>query len=362
MSLAVSGYRQEVRQFVWSAFEPRAALLPLPAIAIALIVGLALGHPQAAMVAAGGAQTAGFGAFQKPLWFRAGPIVISTLGMAISATLGCLLSDQLVVLIAVAVLWAFVYGMMGAISSPAQWVGQQCCTFLVISSAFPSNYTEAAMRGMGVLAGGLLQSLLILVLWTFCQPARSSVANEETHPPGWRLRAIRENLKPESPILHFAIRLSGIAVVSIVTYRLLGFPNAYWIPMTALILPKQDVHATLLRGISRVGGTIVGAGLATLLAIVVRPYSGLLILLVLLFIWAAYALQNVNYAAFVVMLTCYIAFDLAIGKQPEALTAWHRILATTVGGFIAIAAHFIHLRLVRRADPAGQVGVLRQGS
>lgn len=342
-----SDLRSEVRKFDWSAFEPRAALVCLPAIAISLIAGVATGHPGAAMVAAGGAQTAGFGAFQKPVLFRGGAMLVATTGMALSATVGCLLGRHTAALVAASVIWAFVYGMAGAISSPEQWVGQQCCTFLVVSSAFPSDFEEAAMRGLGVLAGGLLQTVLVKFLWRFTAPPASAMANPETHPHGWRWCRVRENLTIHSTVFRFAVRLACIAVVSVIVYHYSEFPNAYWIPMTALILPKPDRFATLQRGVSRVIGTVIGAGLASLLATLVGPRVSILILLVVLFMWAAYALQNVNYAAYIVVLTGYIAFDLAIGKQPEAVTAWHRVLATTIGGAIAILAYLIHMGLVR---------------
>ena len=342
-----NSYRQDVERFTWNAFEPRAALLPLPAIAIALVAGVVAGHPAAAMVAAGGAQTAGFGAFQKPLWFRAGPMVLATVGMAISATVGCLLSTHLTALVLAGMFWAFCYGMAGAISSPAQWVGQQCCTFLVVSSAFASSVDEAMLRGAGVLAGGLLQSMLVEVLWRLAPNEASAASRDQTQPDGWRVRALKENLTIRSSVFRYSIRLSGIALVSVLTYRYLHFANAYWIPMTALILPKPDMHTTLERGIGRIAGTIVGAGLATSLAFLVRSHVSVLIVLVVLFMWAAYSLQNVNYAAYVVVLTCYIAFDLAIGKQPEGTTAWHRILATAIGGAIGVVAYLVHIRVMK---------------
>ncbi len=335
------------RRFTWDHYDPRAALLPLPAIAIALSVGVLAGHPGAAMVAGGGAQSAGFGAFQKPLFFRGGPVLFATLGMAVSAVLGCLLAQHTLLLLLVAAVCAFLYGMAGAISSPAQWVGQQCCTFLVVSSAFPSSVEQALWRGAGVFAGGVLQFLVIELLWHYFPPADTADENRETHPPGWRLRAIRCNLTIESPIFRFALRLVAIAIVSILVYRFWEYPNAYWIPMTALILPKPDMKGTLQRDVARIAGTIVGAGVATLLAAVIRPHAPALIALVLIYMWASYALQNVNYAAYIAMLTGYIAFDLAIGKQPEILSAWHRILATTEGGIVAIAAYLVHLHAFR---------------
>jgi uncharacterized membrane protein YccC len=232
--------------------------------------------------------------------------------------------------------------MAGAISLPMQWVLQQCCTFLVVSSAFSAGVDAALLRGAGVLAGGFIQFLLIKALWGFFTPAETAVPDPINHPPGWRLAALRENFTIDSPVLRFALRLSFIAVVSVAVYRSLDFKNAYWIPMTALLVPKPDKFATLQRDVARVLGTIAGAGFATLLAVAVHPQLWMLVVLVGVFMWAAYAFQNVNYAAFVVMLTGYIAFLLAIGRQPETLTVWHRIIATIIGGLVAMMAYFIY--------------------
>src|ERR1700760_2573223 len=97
-----SHWTREGRRVDWSALEPRASLLCLPAIAIALILGIAFGHRGAAMVMAGGAQSVGFGSFQKRLWFRGGPMVLATVGTALSATVGELVANHHLALVLLA--------------------------------------------------------------------------------------------------------------------------------------------------------------------------------------------------------------------------------------------------------------------
>ncbi len=340
-------FRHDISRLDWSAFEPRPSLLCLPAIAILLYAGIAGGHPAAAMIAAGGAQTAGFGSFQKPLLFRAGPMVLASIGMAVSATVGSL-AHNTIALAAITLVWAFVYGMCNAISPPAAWVGQQCCTFLVVSSAFPDAPQQAFLRGLCVLAGGLLQSLMVQFFWQFIRPAASSIEAPETHPPGWRIRALWANLTLKSGTCRYSIRLAGIAALAVILYRHLDFGNAYWIPMTALIIPKPELFLTAERVVSRILGTIIGGGLATALAAAFRPQSFLLAIFVLAFIWAAYSLQNVNYAVYITVLTGYIAFLLAIGHLPENQVAFNRIFATVLGGGLVLVAYLINSKLEQR--------------
>lgn len=132
--------RQRVRSrlapFQLGSVRPAQRIVAVTRYCNALTVGVALDTLWLPWQRPGGAQTAGFGAFQKPLSFGGGPILFTTLGLLIVGSV-----------------WAFLYGMAGAISSAAQWVGQQCCTFLVVSSAFPSTIEEALLRGCGGIVG-----------------------------------------------------------------------------------------------------------------------------------------------------------------------------------------------------------------
>ncbi len=68
--------------------------------------------------------------------------------------------------------------------------------------------------------------------------------------------------------------------------------------------------------------------------------------LVILFLFLSYLLTNVNYGAFATVLTGYICFLLAIAHQPAHDVLQRRVLATVVGGTLAVAVHlgFIAMR------------------
>jgi hypothetical protein len=127
--MATTGLTHELRRVDWDAAEWRSSLLCLPAIAIALIAALTAGHRFAALVIAGSAQSVGFGAFQRRLWFRGGPMVLATLGMALSAAVGELAANLPWLMLVLVTFWAFCYGMSGAISSPASWVDSSAASF-----------------------------------------------------------------------------------------------------------------------------------------------------------------------------------------------------------------------------------------
>jgi uncharacterized membrane protein YccC len=121
--------------------------------------------------------------------------------------------------------------------------------------------------------------------------------------------------------------------------------------MTALIIMKPDLLLTNVRSIARLGGTFVGAALATLVATTLRPEGIWLSVLIVLSMYLAYALQNVNYALYAIPLTSYIAFILAVGRTPAAITAVHRVLATAIAGAVAMLIHalYVHDELRRIA-------------
>ena len=342
--MATTGLTHELRRVNWEAAEWRASLLCLPAIAIALVGSLALGHRSAALVMAGSAQSVGFGAFQRPLWFRGGPMVLATLGMALSAAVGELAANRPWELLVLVTFWAFCYGMSGAVSSPASWVGQQCCIFLVVSSAVPGTPHQAALRAAGVLTGGLLQFLCVLLLWRFFPPARTTCSDPAIHTPGWQRRAVVSNLTFHSATFRYALLLALTGLVAQGIAQLLHFPNAYWIPMTALIIMKPDLLLTNARSIARLAGTFAGAALATLIAMTLRPDGIWLSMLIVVSMYLAYALQNVNYALYAIPLTSYIAFILAVARTPEASTAEHRVIATAIAGAVAMVIHALYVR------------------
>ncbi len=342
--MATTGLTRELRRLDWPAAEWRSSLLCLPAIAIALIAGLAAGHRFAAVVMAGSAQSVGFGAFQRRLWFRGGPMVLATFGMALSAVVGELAANIPWAMLLLVTFWAFCYGMSGAISSPASWVGQQCCIFLVVSSAVPGTLHQAGLRAAGVLAGGLFQFLCILVLWRFFSPARTTYSDPMIHAPGWQRRAVLENLTFASATFRYALLLALTGLVSESIVLLAHFHNAYWIPMTALIIMKPDLLLTNARSIARLGGTLAGAALATLVATTLRPDGLWLSLLIVGSIYFAYALQNVNYALYAIPLTGYIAFILAVGRTPERGIAEYRVVATAIAGAVAMLIHSLYVR------------------
>lgn len=346
---------EQLRAFDWAKAEPLHSVLLLPAVGLPLIAGVALGYPGTGVLMAGGAQTVGFGSFQQPLFWRSGPMLLATIGIGLSATVGALCRDNTPALLLATLVWTLLYGFSNSISSATGWVGQQCCVFMIVSSAAASTpgtthdlVKSALLRGAGVLAGGALQTALVLLVRRLRPEVQSCFTNPDFDPTHFKTGFLREQLVPGSASFQFALRMMVTGLLAVALYRQFSFPNAYWIGMTAVLIPKPEWTQTAARSLLRTGGTLLGAALCTLVVVAVHPRGETLTALVLLFLFLSYLLNNVNYGVFAVVLTGYICFLLAIVRVPAHDALTRRVGATLIGCGLAIAVHLLFIA-VRRA-------------
>ncbi len=322
------------------------SVLCLPGVGLPLILGVALGYPGTAVLMAGGAQAVGFGSFQQPLFRRSGPMIAATVGIGLSALVGALCRDSTALLLTATTVWALLYGLSNSISSAAGWVGQQCCVFLIIASATLSTpgtthnlVSSALLRGAGVLAGGALQTVLLLAFRHWFPQAQTQFSSPDFDPTHFGRAFLREQLQWGSPAVQYSMRVVTTALLAVDVYRHFNFQNAYWIGMTAVLIPKPEWTSTAARSLLRSAGTLFGALVCTLVVIVFHPHGEVLTALVLLFLFLSYLLTNVNYGAFATVLTGYICFLLAIAHNPAHDVLQRRVLATVIGSALAIAVH-----------------------
>ncbi len=343
-------FRTQLTAFDWNKSEPLHAVLCLPAVALPLILGVHLGYNGTAVLMAGGAMTVGFGSYQQPLFRRSDAMVFATLGIAFSALMGALCRDSTAALLAAAVVWAFVYGMSNAVSTATSWVGQQCCVFLVVSSAAPSTpgtthdlVYSALLRGAGVLAGGTLQTCFLVLFRIWLPEAQTKFSRPDFDPTRFQRSFLREQLSLHSGAMQYAMRLVVTFVSAIAIYRTQTWASAYWIGMTAILIPKPELIQTAARGLLRIAGTVLGAMVCTGIVVWLRPGGQWLGGLALTFLFVTYLLNLVNYGVFAVALTGYICFILAIAHQPPNEVLLHRVLATLTGSALAL---FVHIAFI----------------
>lgn len=324
----------------WTQRRLRGSLILLPTIVLCLIWGGWRHDPEGGVMAAGGAVSVGFGAFQNLGRRRALPMGVMLLAMAGATFLGSTVHRHGWPLdVGTAVLAGWAFGLITTLGQGAWWVGLQGIIGLLAFGAIPADVPEAARHGGMIVLGGLVQLAAVYAYWTISPPPGEPQAVLRR---AW-LYALVRNASPRTAggrhALRVALALGGGAAL----HYVLGLTHGYWVPMTAAILLKPDFHETFARGVGRLGGTLVGAGLATLLAAVVRPGHLMLAVWLTIAIWACFALQKVNYALYAVCITAYVVFSLASAGLPEPATALARVEATLLGAAMAVVAHAVPL-------------------
>ena len=347
----------ETLKLKWSKFDVRAALRCTPVIAVLLAIGLAIGRPTGGMLAASGAMTAGLGSFQLLYQSRVAPMLFASVGMCLSTFAGTLAGHSNLSIALMAGLWGFWYGLLGTFGSGASWIGQQCVIAMLVASTYPLM-SQATDRALLVLAGGLLQTLVVVLLWRIERlPTICAGAAEADELPGGVqnvLHTLRQHLTLDSATCRYGLQIAITLTITTGVSRLIALSHAYWVPMTVLLVLKQDLQHTFTRSLERIAGTLVGAGLATLIAATLHPGSVALAVLVVIFAWLCYTLQRVNYAAFAACMTSYIVFLLAFAGLSEMTVVTSRASDTAIGGVFALLADGLPLfkavrkRLTRR--------------
>ena len=323
----------------WGKHRALRALPCAVPLACCLGAGVYFGSPLAGMVAASGAFSVGFGAFQTLGNSRVATMLGATLGMAVSALGGSLVGHRGSPGTILNATWAgFGGGMLLTLGPGCSWVGQQWAIVAIVASGYPVGVDLALERAGLILAGGVLQTFFMLGVWRLRFPA----GEIDQDPFEGFLPAVRTlwaNLTPRAEAFRYAVRQGATLGLGAELARLLVLPNGYWVPMTALLVLKPDFRQTFRRGVERVVGTLAGAALASLLVHTLRLDPITMGLLIVFFAWLGYTLVNVNYAVYAVFLTAYIVFLLDFGGLTPAAVVTHRTLNTALGGGLALLSY-----------------------
>jgi len=343
--------------FRWDKQTLRADLILVVPVALCLAIGIAVGHPGAGMLAAGGAVNTGFGQKHSIDHSSLLPMLFVTVGMAFSGFFGVLIGHGSLLLVLTAALWGFGYGMLTNRPEGYGWVGQQCVITFLVASAFPAPLNAAVDRGLLLFSGGAIQLILSSLLLQMFGELGSRLlqltryVREEEAALRTALvetaESVRQRRFCNSPI-PYAIRLAATIGIATEIYRRLNYPSGYWIPMTALLVLKPDLTDTVSRVIARLLGTMCGAIAASFLLAHMHASSTILALGTVVFAWLAYGFLNVNYALFTTAVTSYIVFLLALNEIPGNELAQRRTICTAIGAVISLCVRLVVIGYRRR--------------
>jgi hypothetical protein len=130
--------------------------------------------------------------------------------------------------------------------------------------------------------------------------------------------ALRETLEPGTARFRYAVALAVTVGIAAAAYRVVDFSNGYWIATTILIVLRSELRDTVRITVTRITGTMAGAGVATIIVSSVRPSQTILVALIAVMAWGCYASLRVNYVLFSMLITGYIALLFAFGGLPGA--------------------------------------------
>jgi hypothetical protein len=323
----------------WSAEGPGTALACLPAIALSLAAGIAIGKPAFGLVAAGGALSVGFGAFQQLSHVRATPMVLAAVGMALATLLGSLLGGHAIAFAVMLALWGGFLGLTTTLGAGAWWTVLQWVIAMLVAGSRPGGLEAGFGRALLVVVGAALQALIVSGVWRLKLLPEAVTQPLPRAPFRTALRLLRRHATLRAPTGRYALVLGASVGLLDLAARRASLPNGYWAPMTLLILLKPGFRDTFKRGLQRIFGTLAGAGVATLLAALLRPSEWIVAAVVTAAAFGSYTLLKVNYLAYSICITTYVAFLLSLNGMPEPVVAADRVIGTLAGGLAALIVH-----------------------
>jgi uncharacterized membrane protein YccC len=152
-------------RFERNAVDPVFAFRSSIGFTVAILAGFASGVPIYAVSAALGAMMTGFGSRQGNYRSRAQTMLAMTAAMSGALAAGLLASHSPEFAVLALALWSIGYGAIVPLGPAAVSIGANSLTTLIVFENFPQPLPLAIGCVIAMAAGGLLQTLLLVVFW-----------------------------------------------------------------------------------------------------------------------------------------------------------------------------------------------------
>jgi hypothetical protein len=282
---------------------------------------------------------------------RAARFPLVVVGLVASSVIGVATSQNLIAsLIALALVAA-----VSAMLCFGLRVGPPGALFFVLIAGASSHLAAPiALQGADLSAGlvvgmvvvGCLVAYAVVLVPLLVPAVRRRASGDGDRTP------IAFRLDPISRLIVF--RLIAASVIAVVVSAPLGVHRVYWVLLTVVAILQYDHHIrlTVLRGVQRVGGTLVGVGLFAIIAVWSPSGLWLAVFLAALIFIAQLVIMS-NYGLGLVLLTP-LALTIAAQGHSEPLigVVGDRVVDTLLGGGIALVVLmfsivFRRIRLLR---------------
>ncbi|WP_322964030.1 FUSC family protein [Sphingomonas fuzhouensis] len=303
-------------------FDWRGAVVAMPALFLLLLAGVLSHAHVAASIAAGAAFAVGFGATKRVRHRNLDAMLLTGGGMAVVSILGTLVGRDPYLELVVTMLMGGLCGALIRWDTTLWWVWLQVIIAFLLAANYPGDLSAGLHRAALVTLGtGVQIAMVWLMKLAIDTPASVS-------PPD-------EDVRARDMVLH-ALRAAICIGVALLASRAVHLIHQYWAPMTAMIVLKPGLRDTALRGVERIGGTILGIVIAT--AIILATGSPILrVIAVTLFGAAAFGLQQARYAVLATAITASVVLMIALAGSEVLGVDWDRLTATLIGGLVALA-------------------------
>ncbi|WP_225801769.1 FUSC family protein [Streptomyces sp. NK15101] len=156
------------------------------------------------------------------------------------------------------------------------------------------------------------------------------------------LAEVRAELRPGSPVLRHAVRVSAVTAVGYLLGTWLPFGHGYWAPMASVMVMRPDFSQTYARSVARFGGTLVGVALATAVVRSAHPGPYPSAALAVACAFGMYLLMRTGYAAAQTFVSAYVVFLLGMEGAGLTQTVRERVLLTLLGGVLAMLSYAVY--------------------
>ncbi|MFB6477593.1 FUSC family protein [Streptomyces virginiae] len=156
------------------------------------------------------------------------------------------------------------------------------------------------------------------------------------------LAAVRAELRPGSPILRHALRVTAVTCAGYAIGQALPLGHGYWAPMASVMIMRPDFGQTYARAVARFAGTLVGVAVATGIVQLAQPGMYLSGFLAVISAWLMYTLLRTGYAVAQLFVSAYVVFLLGMGGVRWDQTVPDRVTLTLVGGLLAMIGYALY--------------------
>ncbi|KUN30344.1 hypothetical protein AQJ23_03700 [Streptomyces antibioticus] len=155
------------------------------------------------------------------------------------------------------------------------------------------------------------------------------------------VRAVRQELRWDSPVFRHAVRLAAVATAGYLIAARLPLGHGYWAPIASVMVMRPDFHRTYARAVARLAGTLAGVALATGMVRALGPDAQVFGALAVVSVGLSYTLIRTGYAYSQCFTAAYVVFLLGMGGQGWEQTVPERVVLTLLGGALAMLAYVV---------------------